>query len=119
MKQAVFSLLMGMEEETRHSGTVGNVTFYCWRGIWCLRMKSSLDKKRVTTDPAFAPLLAHAELLAAASPIASFIHKNLHKVKDGRGRYRKLVGRVKQLLEERMEVDAIIELLLMKSRKAK
>lgn len=103
---------MAKQKGTKYRGTAGNVTFYCWRGIWCMRMKSSLSKERVSTDPAYQPLMEDAAVMAAASSLASAIHKQLPKVKDGRGRFRKLVGVVKAMLRAGMSRDEIVQSLL-------
>jgi hypothetical protein len=103
---------MAKQKGTTYRGTVGNVTFYCWRGIWCMRMKSSLSKERVSTDPAYQPLMEDAAVMAAASPLASAIHKQLPKVKDGRGRFRKLVGVVKAMLRAGRSRQEILQALL-------
>jgi hypothetical protein len=109
---------MGKQRKTTIEGTYGNVTFYKLKnGRYYRRAKSSLNKKRVTTDPAFAPLMNEAALMATASPIASQIHKQLRKVKNGRQRYQRLVGEVKALLKEEMPLDEIVALVIKNNEK--
>lgn len=73
-------------------GTDGPVTGYIMHGEAFLRAKSSLDAKRVKSDPAFAGLMKHAELLKEASRLASLAYKQLPPAEKGKEKYRQLVG---------------------------
>jgi hypothetical protein len=48
------------------TGTIGNMTFYKRDSGYYARMKSSLDGRRVKTDPAFRNTMVYAERLALA-----------------------------------------------------
>ena len=77
---------------------------------WIVRTKSSLDADRVNNDPAFKPLIAEANILKIASPLASAIYRSL-KVKDKK-LYFKIVGMAQRLLRAghtTIEVTAIIQ----------
>lgn len=63
-----------------------------------MRMKSSLDAKRVKQDPAFKPLMQDAAMMKRASPLAAGVYREL-EIKDVKV-YRKMVGRAKTLLKE-------------------
>ena len=49
------------------TGTYHNLCFYEMQGRYFVRMKSSLSRKRVKTDPKFAVTMAYAGLLGKAS----------------------------------------------------
>lgn len=79
-------------------------------GRYMLRMKSSLDAKRVKKDPAFRPLMQDAALMKRASPLAAMVYREL-EIKDVKV-YRKMVGRAKGLLKEGVgewEIESILK----------
>jgi hypothetical protein len=59
------------------SGTYGGLTFYVVNGRQLVRSKTSINKKRFFTDPAFAKQRQYSQWLAIASPVASQIYRQL------------------------------------------
>ncbi|MFC0772968.1 hypothetical protein [Terrimonas alba] len=92
-------------------GTIGGICFYKMDGIYYARAKSSLDRKRVTQDPAFRETMRYAGLLGKAATIASFIYKHLNKDKKGLISYRQLTGQAMRLLKENKTEEEVRELL--------
>jgi len=74
------------------SGTVGGVTFYQRKGAWLVRQKTSLNKKRVSTDPAFANSRKASAGFGRASKLAKKIYWQLPAHKRGRGVIGKITG---------------------------
>ena len=97
-------------------GCFGNVVFYKLGEYYYARMKSSLSGKRVKKDPAFKKTMEYAGLLANASTIASEIYSLTPLKKKERGTYRRLVGRVMNLLKEEKTKDEIIQELSVKKK---
>ena len=83
------------------TGTVDNICFYKLDGEYFARSKSSLEGKRVKNDPAFKRTMAHAQLLAHASKIASGIYKNVSEEDKSIKTYREIVGKVMKELKAR------------------
>lgn len=79
-------------------GTIGELTFYTMDGIALARRKTSLDKKRVRTDPAFANSRKSSGVFAQAAQIASAIYKELPKPKRKKGLIGTLTGKANSLL---------------------
>jgi len=80
-------------------GTTGGITFYRLEGQYYARSKSSLDRKRVKTDPAFARSRACAQRFGRAAKIAAAAYRQLpaHRRKHGMiGRMTALAGRMLQ-----------------------
>jgi hypothetical protein len=97
-------------------GCFGNVVFYKLGEYYYARMKSSLSGKRVKKDPAFKKTMEYAGLLANASTIASEIYRLTPLKKKERGTYRRLVGRIMNLLREEKTKDEIIQELSAKKK---
>lgn len=93
------------------TGSYYNLCFYEMQGRYFLRMKSSLSRKRVKSDPAFAKTMFYANLLGNAAKIASIVHRSLPKDKKEKGLYRKLTGKAMQWLKEGFDVEQVIILL--------
>ncbi|MDF2187617.1 hypothetical protein [Paraflavitalea sp. CAU 1676] len=93
-------------------GTVGPVTIYQMYDEYYLRTRSSLDAKRVKTDPAFRKTMQYANLMATASPIGSIVyaqvplHRKKHKL------YRKITGEAMTWLKYQWQQEEVIEYLL-------
>jgi hypothetical protein len=92
---------MGRQRGTQIRGTYGNITFYKLRGKYYHRAKTSIDALRVKEDPAFNTLMQHANLLAQASRLASEEYKQLPASKKGKQHYRRLVGKMMQMLKSK------------------
>jgi hypothetical protein len=89
------------------SGTIGGVTFYQRQGEWLLRSKTSLNKKRVSTDPAFEGSRRASASFAVASKLAKKIYWQLPANKRGRGVIGKLTGIVHKKLLGGRQADSI------------
>lgn len=57
------------------TGCIDNLCFYKMGGEYYVRNKSSLDSKRVKTDPAFKLTRYYADVMGSASRMASSIRK--------------------------------------------
>ena len=75
-------------------GTKFGVTIYRTYGQYYLRTASSLDAKRVKTDPAFRPLMRYAALLACASQIGAEVYRLVPSKKRKHPLYRLITGNV-------------------------
>lgn len=93
------------------TGSYYNLCFYEMRGRYFLRMKSSLSRKRVKSDPAFAKTMQYANLLGKAAKIASAVHRSLPKDKKEKGLYRKLTGMTMQWLKEGYDAEQVMIML--------
>jgi hypothetical protein len=92
-------------------GTIGDICFYRLHEEHYARTKSSLSAKRVKHDPAFDATMKYAALLACASKIASVMYKQLPKEQKSRKRYQAMTGQAMRLLKEKMNIEAIIQVL--------
>jgi hypothetical protein len=81
------------------TGTLGNVTFYKMQGRFYARNKSSLQGKRVKTDPAFARTMQYADRLALSSRTASKLYRSLPKEQQEISVYRKMTSKAMGLLK--------------------
>jgi hypothetical protein len=92
-------------------GTIGDICFYRLHEEHYARTKSSLSAKRVKHDPAFDATMKYAALLACASKIASVMYKQLPKEQKSRKKYQAMTGQAMRLLKEKMNIEAIIQVL--------
>ena len=79
------------------SGTFNGLTFYVVNGRQLVRSKTSIDKKRFYSDPAFARLRQYSQWLQIASPVASKIYRQLPPQK---GLQQKMTGQLMQWLKK-------------------
>ncbi|MFT3822859.1 MAG: hypothetical protein QM731_03020 [Chitinophagaceae bacterium] len=93
-------------------GTYGNLTFYYWKGKYCVRTKSSLTGKRVKTSPEFTLTRQYAERLGRASKIASKVYRQLPGGWKLHSLYRKMTGIGSQMLRDREYPASEIEIAL-------
>ncbi|MFT3823034.1 MAG: hypothetical protein QM731_03905 [Chitinophagaceae bacterium] len=93
-------------------GTYGNLTFYYWKGKYCVRTKSTLTGKRVKTSPEFTLTMQYAERLGRASTIASKVYRQLPDGWKLHSLYRKMTGLGSQLLKDREYTTEEIEIAL-------
>jgi hypothetical protein len=85
----------------RITGTVFGICFYRMNGVYYARQKSSLSRKRVKKDPAFAATMRYAGLLGEAAKIASERYKlTVPKEERSRKKFREMVGLVMRELVE-------------------
>jgi hypothetical protein len=73
-------------------GTMGGITFYKRKGSYVARKKTSLNKKRVTNDPAFAASRKASAGFGTAAKLAKTIYWQLPAHKRGRGIIGKITG---------------------------
>ena len=92
-------------------GTVGNLTYYKMMGEFYVRMKTSLDRKRIKRDPAFARFRAHGQLFGQASRIASNLYRMLPKEERQHGRFGLLTIEVKNLLAQGYTAEQIVQMV--------
>jgi hypothetical protein len=95
-------------------GTLGGITFYNRRGTWVARKKTSLNKKRVTTDPAFAASRTASARFGTAAKLAKTIYWQLPANKRGRGIIGKMTGMINRLLLLKNYKPATIQKEMMK-----
>lgn len=93
------------------TGLRDNLCFYQMEGKYYVRMKSSLNGKRVKTDPAFAGTMQYAGLLAQASKISSEAYRSLPAEAKTKGLYRKLTGKAMQWLKAGHDPEQVMVLL--------
>ena len=89
------------------TGTIDDITFYKMGEEYYARMKSSLTGKRFWKDRAFEGSRKSALALGSASKLASLLYKTLPKEKKGRTVFQKLTGRIKLMLLDSKETEAI------------
>lgn len=93
------------------TGLRNNLCFYLMEGKYYVRLKSSINGKRVKTDPAFAGTMQYAGLLAKASKISSAVYRSLPKEAKTKGLYRRLTGQAMQWLKAGHDSEQVITLL--------
>lgn len=81
-----------LEGLIKFNGALGELVAYQFNGKWVVRRKSSLDKKRVKSDPAFQNTRMASQEFGGASTIGKFLrdrwHPFLRKDKDTTLNYR-------------------------------
>ena len=88
-------------------GTYGEVCIYRWQGDYFMRTKSSLTRKRVLKDKAFASTRKHANDMGLASRIGSAIYKAMPGGIRGRWIYRAITGEAASLLYKGMDEEQV------------
>ena len=100
---------MGLQDGIiKITGTIDNLTFYKMNGIYYVRKKSSLSRKKVLTAPSFERTRMHAGEFKIASKIASRLYRPIKKEDKSIHLFRKMVGRAKTLLHKGNQIDQII-----------
>lgn len=97
-------------------GTVQGLTFYELEGEYYVRQKSSLDAKRIKTDPAFANTRKENDLLALASPTASRVYQQL-KPNRMVHQYRKLTAEARRLYSQGLKENTVTRRLFVYAEK--
>jgi hypothetical protein len=90
-------------------GTIGNLTYYKMMGEFYVRMKSSIDRKRIKRDPAFARFRANGQLFGQASRIASNLYRMLPKQERKHGRFGVLTIEVKKYLQQGYTPEQLLQ----------
>jgi hypothetical protein len=76
----------------RFTGSIGGLTYYRLYREWLVRQKSSLDRERVTRDPAFARSRVAARRFGVAARIAGSVYRVLPARKKRHGLIGRLTG---------------------------
>src|SRR5438270_2072735 len=92
-------------------GTLDDLTYYKMDGVYYVRKKSSLSRKKVLKSPRFERTRMHASQLAEASRIASKLYREIPKDKRNIQLFRVIVGKAKVLLAEGKEKEEVIEIV--------
>lgn len=87
-----------MKDGFHYSATIGDICFYQWRGISCVRKKSTLSGTRVKKSKEFEKTRQYASNFAIAARIASPVYKALPVDIRARWIYRTIVGEAASLL---------------------
>jgi hypothetical protein len=89
------------------SGTLGSITFYKRNGKYFARARTSLNKDRIKTDPAFAKFRACSTVFGRASSMASVIYQRLKPNQKRKVCIGKLTGKINGMLRESKSVYSI------------
>ena len=94
-------------------GTVGEITFYQLNGVYRIRRKTSLDKRRLKKDPAFANTRRSSERLSQASKIGREFYRKIfpRELHNGLKTWHPIWRRTIQMVKAGMEKEAILEQL--------
>src|SRR5881275_3032230 len=90
------------------TGTIDNLTFYKMDGIYYVRKKSSLSRKKVLTAPCFERTRMHATQFKLAVNIASRLYRPIKKEDKNIHLFRKMIGRAKTLLHKGNQINEIM-----------
>lgn len=82
------------------TGTVKGICYYRMNGKYYARRKSTLSRKRVKRDRAFALTRKYAELLGQASSIAAQVYRLLPKAQKKLSLYRAMTGQAMKMLKQ-------------------
>jgi hypothetical protein len=93
-------------------GTLGNITFYKRKGTWVARKKTSLNKKRVSTDPAFAASRRASACFGSAATLAKTIYWQLPAHKRGRGVIGKITGLANGMLAKGHKENEVVQQII-------
>lgn len=82
------------------TGTVDGICYYRMNGKYYARRKSTLSRKRVRRDPAFARTRRNAALLGQASRVAAGVYRLLPRVQKKLDLYRAMTGKAMEMLKK-------------------
>ena len=99
------------------TGTVKGICYYRMNGKYYARRKSTLSRKRVKKDRAFALTRKYAELLGAASSIAAQVYRLLPKAQKQLSLYRAMTGMAMGMLKQGVSEEEVKECLEREARK--
>jgi len=94
------------------TGTVDGICYYKMNGKYYARRKSTLSRKRVRRDPAFARTRRNAELLGQASRVAAGVYRLLPRAQKKLDLYRAMTGQAMEMFKkgaDEAEVKARLE----------
>ena len=87
--------------------TLQNLTFYQMKGKDYVRQKSSLDGKRVKTDPAYATTMKYAGWCGRASKLTPPLYYSLTK-EERKGLWRPMHSKAYELLRNGLSAEAVV-----------
>ena len=93
------------------TGTVKGICYYRMNGKYYARRKSTLSRKRVKKDRAFALTRKYAELLGTASSIAARVYRLLPKAQKQLSLYRAMTGKAMGMLKQGVSEEEVKERL--------
>lgn len=94
------------------TGCIDNLCFYEMGGDYYVRSKSSLDRKRVKTDPAFKRTRYYADVMGRASSMASSIRRCIPGWESNKQLYRLVLVECMQLIRLGWSEEAIRQRIL-------
>ena len=97
---------MPKQKGIKISGTIDDLTFYAIKSNYYVKNKSSINAKRIKTDPSFRAFRERSTQFAEATKIASSIYRIFPKGKKKHGVFPKLCANVyKHLLTGKTEAE--------------
>src|SRR6478672_8626086 len=97
---------MPRQKGIKISGTFDDLTFYGVKGNYYVKNKSSINAKRIKTDPSFTKFRERSTQFSEATKIASSIYRSYPKGKKKLGVFQKICAKVyKHLLEGKTETE--------------
>jgi len=99
------------------TGTVKGICYYRMNGKYYARRKSTLSRKRVKKDKAFALTRKYAELLGMASSIAARVYRLLPKAQKQLSLYRAMTGKAMGMLKQGVSEEEVKACLEREARK--
>jgi hypothetical protein len=98
-------------------GTIDSLTFYRMNGIYYVRTKSSLDRKRILRDPRFERFRQCSKVFGKASKLASELYRLFPKEMKKHGVHGKLTGEFNLLFREGKTSEQAVEIMMKKHLK--
>src|SRR6476620_6421140 len=83
---------MAKQTNQYYIGRQGNLLYYQWRDVYCIRTKGTLDKKRFYEDKAFESSLKRSVEFGEASKLAAEVYQLLPQELKKRGVIGRLTG---------------------------
>ncbi|HSI70435.1 MAG TPA: hypothetical protein VK941_09400, partial [Gillisia sp.] len=93
------------------SGSLSRITFYEFGGKHYARSKSSLDKKRFNTDPAFTRSQASSKRFSQANKLASEVYRQVSKEQKSNALFCLLKSTAIRLVNQYMDPSEILSRL--------
>ncbi|ANE52543.1 hypothetical protein [Flavisolibacter tropicus] len=104
---------MAKQTNQYYIGRQGNLLYYQWRDVFCIRTKGTLDKKRFYEDKAFEGSRKRAVEFGEASKLAAKIYEQLPAVLKVRGFIGRVTGLVhRKLMAGKSRETVMLELLM-------
>jgi len=104
---------MAKQTNQYYIGRQGNLLYYQWRDVYCIRTKGTLDRKRFYEDKAFEGSRKRSIEFGEASKLAAKIYEQLPAVLKVRGFIGKVTGIVhRKLMAGKSREMVMLELLM-------